>query len=65
MNERDALRADQHRDSLADLYPVPKYSHRPITREQLNAAIFGRASLIPCGAQLDPQHSNDDQGVTK
>jgi hypothetical protein len=48
--------ADAHRDSLADLRPVPDYVHRPVTREQLLEAIRN-PELIYCGAQVAPEEA--------
>ena len=47
--EAEAARADEYRDSLRDLVPVPTYQHVPVTREQILAAC--RNDPIDCGKQ--------------
>jgi len=41
-------RADQARDALDDLKPVPRFQHVPVSRAQLLAA----CDVIDCGQQL-------------
>jgi hypothetical protein len=55
--EADDRRADEWRDGLGDLKPVPRFQHRPVTREQLVAAIANPSYLIPCGAMAAPKES--------
>lgn len=54
-SDADGRRADDIRDSLADLEPR-RFIHVPVTVDQIYRAIFFDTPLIPSGCQVDPLH---------
>lgn len=54
--QAEAIRADQWRDSLRDIKPVPTYVHRPLTGQQLRDVLLA-GDFIHCGKQTTDEVS--------